>query len=429
MMNAVAMKSVIKSIKLSSEQFFMVSVLLVNGGNYLYNLLLGRILGPAAFSDAAILITFLLVLSFIGMTFQIVTAKYAVLFENNKFQSFLRIVTKYATIIGVVFGILIAVFSKQLQIVFHTQTSSMFWVFAIGLPLYFLMSVNRGLYQGKEAFKKLSFTYQLEMLSRLLITVLAIIALPFFESSVIISIGIVISFIAGLFPFSKKITQASTIVQEKLTASKSIIIFFGLTAFYELTQILINNSDIILVKHYFGNEQAGLYASLALIGRVVYFVAWMFVMLLLPKVIQLKKEGKDTLPILMKYVGYIFVLSATIVLFTWLFPEFVVRLMFGEQYVSISYLLWKYALATSIFAIANIFSYYFLSIDKYVPVIISAILGSIQIVLIIFFHNSLGQVVEMQILAMIVLLFFQISYFIYHSINTNHRNKIAANRN
>jgi hypothetical protein len=59
----------------------MVTILLVNGGNYLYNLLLGRMLGPG-FSDAAILITLLLILSFVGMTFQIVTAKYA-LFEGN----------------------------------------------------------------------------------------------------------------------------------------------------------------------------------------------------------------------------------------------------------------------------------------------------------------------------------------------------------
>ena len=57
---------------------------------------------------------------------------------------------------------------------------------------------------------------------------------------------------------------------------------------------IINNSDILLVKHYFDPYNAGLYASLALIGRVVYFTAWMFVMLLLPKVIELKKEGKKT---------------------------------------------------------------------------------------------------------------------------------------
>ena len=103
----------------------------------------------------------------------------------------------------------------------------------------------------------------------------------------------------GLFPFQKKIVKSISIVPEKLAESKGITLFFMLTAFYELTQILINNSDIILVKHYFDNEQAGLYASLALIGRVVYFVAWMFVMLLLPKVIQLKKEGKNKKKIFM----------------------------------------------------------------------------------------------------------------------------------
>jgi len=401
------------SINIKPEQLFMISVLFVNGGNYIYNLLLGRILGPAEFADAAILITLLLVLSFAGMTFQIVTAKYAVLFEKAKLNSFLSFATKYAVIIGLLLSSLIIVFQKDLQTVFHTQTSVMFLIFAFGLPLYFLMSINRGLYQGKDVLNQLSLTYQSEMISRLLITLGIILLMPFIPSSIAIAIGIVASFIIGLFPFQKKILKSSTQVQEKLVESKEILIFFGLTAFYELTQIIINNSDIILVKHYFDNEQAGLYASLALIGRVVYFVAWMFVMLLLPKVIQLKKEGKNTLPILIKYVSYIFVLSTCIVSFTWLFPELVVTIMFGDQYISIAPLLWKYALATSIFAIANIFAYYFLSIGKYIPVIISALLGTTQIGLIIGFHNSLEQVVLMQIYAMIILLVFQLSYFFY----------------
>ena len=402
------------SIKIKPEQLFMLSVLLVNGGNYIYNLLLGRILGPAEFSDAAILITLLLVLSFVGMTFQIVTAKYAVLFEKSKLNSFLNFATKYAVIIGLILAALIITFHKDLQLIFHTQTSSMFWIFAVGLPIYFLMSINRGLFQGKDVLNKLSVTYQFEMLSRLIITLGVIYLLPFIPTSVAIAIGIVVSFVFGLFPFQNKIVKAITLVPEKLVEKKAITSFFMLTAFYELTQILINNSDIILVKHYFESEQAGLYASLALIGRVVYFVAWMFVMLLLPKVIQLKKEGKNTMPLLLKYVGYIFVLSSFIVLFTFLFPEFVVKLMFGEQYISISPLLWKYALATSIFAIANIFAYYFLSMDKYIPVIVSAVLGSTQIGLIIAFHNSLHQVVIMQIIAMVVLLIFQLGYFFYY---------------
>jgi O-antigen/teichoic acid export membrane protein len=406
--------------KLSPEQVFMATILFVNGGNYLYNLLLGRILGPAAFSDAAILITFLLILSFVGMTFQIVSAKYAVLFIDTQLSLFIKSITKYAVLTGICIGGLIFFFNEGLQEVFHTKTAIMFVIFSFGIPLYFLMSINRGLYQGQNRMDKLAFTYQTEMASRLILTIAAVLLLPDFPPSVIVATGISISFIFGLYPFQKNIAldfkiKKEVVSNEDLIDNKEILTFFMLTAFYELTQIIINNSDIILVKHYFDSQQAGYYACLALIGRVVYFVAWMFVMLLLPKVIQLKKDGKETQPLLMKYVSYIAILSTVIVLVTFLFPETVVNLMFGKEYLSIAFLLWKYALATSIFAIANIFAYYFLSINQYIPVVVSAIVGLTQIGLIVFFHDSLEQVVHVQIIAMVILLFSQLSFFFYQS--------------
>lgn len=401
--------------KITQEQFFMLTMLIVNAGNYIYNLLLGRILGPAAFADAAILITLLLVLSFLGMTFQVVTSKYAVLFEAEKRAVFIKLITRIALLFGVLIGFLIVIFNQKLQILFHTETSQMFLIFGFGIPLYFLISINRGLYQGKNGLHKMAITYQTEMISRLVITILTVLFLPNIPTSIAVALGILISFVFGLLPFQTNILKSTKSLQKETINTKGILTFFALTAFYELTQIIINNSDILLVKHYFSNDAAGLYSSLALIGRVVYFVAWMFVMLLLPKVIQLKKEGKNTQPILMQYVLYIALLSTVIVAGTYLFPETIVHLMFGDNYVAIAPLLWKYALATSVFAIANIFAYYFLSIDKYFPVVVSALLGLTQIGLIIFFHNSLEQVVEMQIIAMLILLFFQLCFFFYQN--------------
>ncbi len=400
--------------KLTTEQKFMISALFVNGGNYLYNLALGRILGPEQFADAAILITFLLVLSFVAMTFQLATAKFSVIFENTVFTSFIHIVYKYASIIGIVLGAAIIIFSKELQLIFNTQSHYMFTLFGVGVPIYFLMSVQRGILQGSKKFDKLATTYQREMISRLVIT-LAFLAFINIQSSLLIAIGISCSFILGILPspfknmdFRKKYTLDTM-------HTRQIQKFFLLTAFYELTQIIINNSDILLVKHYFDGYEAGLYASLALIGRVVYFVAWMFVMLLLPKVVQLHKDGKNTTGILSKYIGYIGILAVTITLGCYLFPEFVIKIMFGTSYMSIAPLLWKYALATSLFAISNIFAYYFLSLDRYIPVILSGILGIAQIALIAFFHNSLTQVVHVQILAMILLLIVQLIYFFFRS--------------
>jgi len=400
----------IRTKKISPEQLFMLSVLIVNGGNYLYNLVLGRILGPAQFSDAAVLITFLLVLSFVAMTFQLITAKFSVLFENEVFKSFISSTYKQAFLAGMALGVLILVFASQLQQLFNTSSSNMFVVFGCGVPLYFLMSVNRGTYQGKKAYKSLSVTYQGEMISRLLIT-LALILIFDIQSSVIIALGIVLSFGFGLFPFKFKNISLSRSLKLEGKYSKQIKRFFILTAFYELTQIIINNSDILLVKHYFDAYEAGLYASLALIGRIVYFIAWMFVMLLLPAVVELQKEGKETATVLFKYVGYIAVISGIIVTGCLLFPELIIKILFGEQYISMAPLLWKYAIATSMFAISNIFAYYYLSLDKNAAVIISGVFGVLQMLLVVFFHESLEQVVHMQIIAMFVLLMIQLVFF------------------
>lgn len=401
----------LRKIKISPEHVFMTSVMIVNVGNYLYNFLLARILGPELFADAAIIITFLLILSFVAMAFQLTTAKFAVVFRVKTYKRFVSSMYKTALVLGIPLGILIAVFSSQLQLIFQTTSASIFMIFGIGVPVYFIMSINRGGFQGKKEFKSLSITYQTEMLSKLLVT-FALLLFFGIEDITIIAVGILVSLFFGLFPFNLKLFSLQINTRIREVYKKQIKTFFIITAFYEFTQIIINNSDVLLVKHYFDSYDAGLYASLALIGRMVYFMTWMYVMLLLPKVIHLKKEGKETSGILFTYISYIFLVLVVLVAGCVLFPEVFIRVLFGEQYLGIASLLWKYALATAIFSIANIFSYYYLSLDKYIPVIISCLFALLQIVLIVWFHNSLEQVLDVQIFTMIVLLLIQIMFYI-----------------
>ncbi|NNG10438.1 MAG: oligosaccharide flippase family protein, partial [Arenibacter sp.] len=237
-----------------------------------------------------------------------------------------------------------------------------------------------------------------------------------FEPSILVAMGIGISFLFGLVPIDLKGVRVFSKNKLSKEKSKKVLQFIGLTAGYELTQIIINNSDILLVKHYFEALDAGLYASLALIGRVVYFVAWMFVMLLLPKVVQRHRDGEPTVPVLAKYIGFIGLLSFGIVVACYLFPAPIINLLFGEAYLSMGPLLWQYALATSLFAISNIFAYYFLSLDHYVPILLSGILGISQVLLIIIFHSSLSMIVQIQIVVMIALLVAQALYFFSKSL-------------
>jgi len=65
-----------------------------------------------------------------------------------------------------------------------------------------------------------------------------------------------------------------------------------------------------------------------------------------------------------------------------------------------------------LFAVSNIFAYYFLSLNQYSPVILSGLLGFSQVALIMLYHGGLETVVHMQIIAMVILLVAQLLFFI-----------------
>ena len=394
------------------EHVFIISSLVVNGGNYLYNLLLGRVLGPTKFADAAILITLFLALSFVAMTVQIATTKFSVSFSGSQKQAFLRRAYRFSYTLGAFIGIVLVLFSGKLQAFFNTQSAITFVILGLAIPIYFAMSCKRGVLQGMDNLIALSVSYQIEMWTRFLIT-FALILFFNLSADVAVASSILIAVFCGYLPYKKYVHTFASKVKLNTSNRKKVLSFFLITLCYECTLIMCNNSDIILVKHYFEPLEAGYYSSLALIGRVVYFITWMLVMLLLPKVIKANKHNENTLVIFKKYLSYIGFLAVTITVLCHVFPEQIITVLFGKQFLDIAPLLSSYALATSLFAIANVFAYYFLCLEKYLPIFFALLMGIGQIVFIIWFHETLQEVVYMQIVAMGFLLLMQLAYFFY----------------
>ena len=397
--------------KITEEQWFMISAMIVNLGNYLYNLIVGRMLGPSQFADASLLVTMLLVLSFLAMTFQLTAAKFSAEMDGEESQLLVSLMSRYGLVVGAVISLCMVLFSNQLQLFFQSQSAWMYIIFALCVPLYFLMSVGRGHVQGIRNFRLLSISYQVEMLIRLCGTV-ALLRLLDVDPAISISLGILASVALGYLPIRNKrvmpISSAGRI-------TKTLLVFATYTLVYELSQVLINNTDILLVKHYFAAEEAGLYAALAMIGRVVFFIAWMFAMILLPHVVAAEKAGKDSRSLLWKYVGYTAILGAIITGVSYILPELIVHILFGTAYVEIASLLWLYALATSLFAVANMFAYYFLSRSVYGPIYLTFIVGLLQIFGLVAFHDTLLQVVLLQLVLMGILLIAQVGHYVHFS--------------
>ncbi len=412
----------IKGLLLNDATLLFAATILVNGGNYLINLILGRVLGPEEFSEVSVIATGVLMLSFFAVGLQLTSAKYSATYIAEKndvyLDRFINWLSKNTKMISIGLSIVLLLFSFQLQGFFHFNSFWPFIIIVVGIPFYFDFSISRGLMQGGDKFKNLAMTYLIEMAIRLIVTfvlVLIVVKIDGGWSTEAVSIGFLLSFIAT-FLYAKRPKSSekkSTIENSQYRLIKKFILIIGV---YELSQIMINNSDIMLVKHFFDNHEAGLYAALALIGRVVFFATWTIVTLLFPKVIQKEKNGESHTHLFWGSLLIVGLIGLAIIIACYLLGDWIIQLLFGNQFIEAAPYLWQYACATTMFACANVFAYYYMSLNKYLPVLFSVIAGLAQIILIWFFHSQILEVIWVQIYLMGALFFVMMLYYAFNNL-------------
>ncbi len=411
----------LKSYILSGAGFLMISTLIVNIGNYGLNVILGRWLGPEGFADANILATIVMMLSFIAMGFQLIVARVVAelvgLNREDEAEQLTGYLQKTAVIASLIICSLLLIFSQAINQFLHLNSISSVYIMIFGIPFYFLLSVSRGYYQGICSFKQLANTYILEMSIRVIATIALLYLVKNYQTEMV-ALGFLSSFIISSIYATNTFKVNATISSD---LKKKLVAGFFIISIYELSQILINNSDVILVKHYFDNYQAGLYASLALLGRAVFFATWVVVTILFPKVIQAEKSGKAHIQLFINALGIVAGIGAIMVIGCYLFDELIIRLAFGAEYLTAAPILWKYCLFTSFFACANVFVYYHMSLERYTPIYISVAIGILQIVLITLYHHNLGQVIFVQLLLMSL---FLLIVTVYHLGSVRDRSRV-----
>ncbi len=402
---------------LGSASFLMISTLFVNAGNYGINLFLGRFLGPEVFAEANVLATLVMILSFIAVGLQLCVAKFVASYYESTCQNELESLKFQFIETGKKIGLytlpLLILISPILQEFLKFDSAYPLLILFAGVPFYFRMSISRGIFQGQNQFNKLASSYIIEMLCRLIVTIglLLIITKNFYSE--VVSLGFFLSFLASFF-INKPIAKKSLINTFPKTEILNFILVIGI---YELSQIIINNADVILVKHIFDSHQAGLYSSIALIGRVVFFATWTIVTLLFPLVIAKEKRGEDHRPLFWSALLFVAMIGITITIVCYFFHEQIITVAFGSAYLEASNLLYLYSLATCFFACANVFAYYHMSLNNYRPVFISITIGVIQFISIYLVeHNSLTTIIWIQIILMAVLLICMIAYHIMFSL-------------
>lgn len=388
----------------SASLLLMFSQTIVNAGNYVYNLIMGRWLGPALFADVSLIVTLLLVVTFITAALQMTAARYSAIHTADGNIKQLASIRKYLNWVGLAFGIFFALVflmgASFWQKVFNTSSFVPFIIFGMALPFSLIQGANRGILQGQTRFTTLAITYQVEMWSRLFLGLFFVWMGLSVNGAVL---GISLSFVATwISTLPARLGLPKSGLPEK-DIRNAVTLFALPVLLAQVGQILINNSDILLVRRFYDPTSAGQYAALALIGRIVFFATWSVVTTMFPVVAQKQKRGEPHRHLLWISLGIVGGISLPVVLLTFFIPELIIRLLFGSAYLGVADLLWLYALATTLYALANVVVNYRLSLGMGRETGMALAAGVAQVLGIIFFHHTLAEVVWVQVIIMAAL--------------------------
>ncbi len=337
----------------SPERLIIGSALLANGGSYLYNLLLGHIMGPENFMLKAHTITLIIYFIFLGFLVRLAWGRLGRLFNLTSTSLITntmgcRITFALLAVLGILF------FSEDFTAYFTLQEAGISLGIGIAFPVCMMKKILP---------KKLQ---------------------PLFFGNI------------------KRVSREHT---------KKTIFLLLLIAAYELAHIFLKNSDILLVRQYFSQTEATLYTSIALVGRGIYLIAWIFLIVIATKFVNYKKSGVLTATVIKKYIMRTALLLMGLLMVCYLFPEQIINYLFGPEYLSVASFLWQHALTTSLFIMANIFTYYFMFLEEYLPILFSVLVGIVQMLLMSIFNSSMDLVVQLQIVAMVALLTANVIFF------------------
>jgi O-antigen/teichoic acid export membrane protein len=388
---------------LSGSMIMLVSSGFVGAMNLVYNLSIAHTLGADRFGQASAVYTVLMLLSSVTLSFQLLCSKFVAKNDSTAEKiGIYRFLHKRAWTYGVGVAILLFLASKMISGYLNLPTSAYMMMLAAATIFYVPLGVRRGLMQGMYDFRPLAFNFVLEVMVKLGGAVLLIFA-GFGVAGVVgaIAASVVVAYLAGS-PRRQHAVYSDALLPAATGEGIQASVFF-------VGQVIINNLDIILVKHFFPPTQAGVYAAIALVGRLVYMLSWSVVSGMFPFSAGVRSDEKGGRAVLGTAVTLVIAISSLFTFAIWVAPPGLWRMLLGAGFPlgghsSYTSLLVLYAATTGIYSLSVVLMSY--EISRKIGNVSWMQLGFSAAIIagIYLFHRSLHEVITVQIILMTVLL-------------------------
>ena len=405
-----------KAKRIMLHPLFSGSMVMIVGSNfanfvaYIYHLVVGRLLGPSAYGELSTVIS-LLGLIFAAFTFfGLVIVKFVSSAEKNDYATILSWFVKKAAKFGVVMSLAMFLLSPVLSKFLHINIlifiilSAVFYFGVLGF-------VYRSFMQGILSFREVVIANNLDVGSRLILG-LIFIYLGWSVAGAVFWIVLAI-FISYLYLrryvlkyHKEKVPKEFKEVQKVFRYTIPIVV-----ASFATNSLFA--TDVILVKHYFSAHDAGIYASLSTLGKIIFYGAGPVGAVMFPMVSRRYSQKKTYTKIFFLALLLTSGISLFVIAIYKFFPILSIKILYGNSFTEGARYLFWFGVFMTVFTIASLVINLFLSIEKTKVVFVVVAAAMLQIIGILIFHKTILDVIFVSITASSLMLVVLLLYFAY----------------
>jgi O-antigen/teichoic acid export membrane protein len=418
------MKNPFKNSLVAGGVIFLVGGVVANLLNYVYRIVMGRMLGPEIFGELIALISLTLILAVPSAPVQTAAARFSAVLEakdsSRKIKNLFSYLTRVFGLISLVLIILAVVFAGIIQKFLRLSSKNSVYFLAGIVVAMLIAGVSKGILQGLKRFAKLSYTVIFESAGRVGLAIILVAlglkmagALGGFLIPLILGYFLTIYFLRDIikisnikYQISNSKNQKPKIIEQKIENQqiKEIwkYVFYSFLVFLFLNFLL--NMDKILVKHYFSTFEAGVYSSFATLGQAVFLGVTLLTGIMFPLVAFKQARREDYFRSLKIVSLFSFLIGGLGILIFFLFPKEFFLIIFGKKYLGGAPFLGYYSVVMGIFGFIFLLSYFFMALNKFKFLYILAAGSILEILLIILWHSNFFQVILMFSISLIITL-------------------------
>lgn len=408
-------QAIFKHPLISNSAIIVGGGLLANLFNFFFNLFMSRNLSIANYGTLASLVSmlglFILLTESIMPTIVHFSAGHFAKKEYTLIRGVFFKFTKITIILGFLFLLFFILLAKQIGDFFNIHEINIIYLSAFIIFLSFISVVNKGLLQAKLAFGFISFiTFLGTLLKFLLGVVFVLLGFKVFGALLAFVLSFILPYLTMFIPL--KVIFSGKVIEPRSISFAQIFVYAGPATLAIMALTFFVTTDIIMVKHFFNPTQAGIYAGLSLVGRVIFFLTAPISTVMFPLIVQKKAKNEAYHNIFMLSLLLVFLPSLLMTIFYFFFPVFTISFFLkNKSYLAIAPILGSFGIFVTLYSLLSVLTNFFLSVKKTTvvfPLIFSAFL---QAVLLWIFHTTFSQVVTVSTICISLPVFILLIYY------------------